>query len=1049
MLAVALLGARGVTAQPQPVSVQALHRSGQTFLTWQERGDLAGERYRVYRHSAQITAATLPAATRLAELREGSGRFFADRFNAGGGGVWAARYLDRFVIADLGPPLAAGAGLLVWTPDGAGFGGASSGAGYYAVTTVSPAGAENAVDFSAANATGAIAEQVADPLPVAVSVAGNAGGHVFLQYMDLARWNPTFHAPNPGNGYYGLDPGDPAVAGALQYAYTYSVGEPSPGACGGTVPAVVPLVVNLHGWGGNTYGPALGPSEYYCAFELRPVDVSETWWFGFARALDYRTGAVPQAGDTVVNFTEQRVLRMVYDLLRHPTLGPRVDRERQYVYGHSMGGSGALALALRYPEVFAAAYASEPMTNYRTSGDGGGVDWRGDVAPKWGAPSLNLPVQLAGPGGWAQHLAAHNGTSVWDWQNHHANVTARAADEMVPLGVAHGRADDVIEWATQGRPAYAALDASRRAWGGAVTGAGHSWQGYAGLPPNLAPDASLVPFAGFGVRLHETVPGLSAASGNPPLPPANAGPELGYNQTLAWSASWDPWDGPPLDGVREWRMSLRTTDGLDQSVDVTVRRAQQFRPAAGTSVEWENRRVSDGAVVGAGSVTVDAAGLVTVPAVAVGPGGNRLWLRAAAPRRAWPDTTSGIHVFNDQLPAGMSDELTRFCATHYAGTQKMTRGEADRLRAFNPEFLILHYRLGHGLGYREIAGDCQPAGDWLRVIEGDDWVQEWPGDAAVAESWLFHWPPAGGPRVLNCDWGWYLAELDDPGWRAHWHGEALRQLEANDGDGVFMDSLSVPSYLGAERYDPRLPAVDAGFESEWARRIADWLAWLQGEAIGGYHLVPNVGSWITTRETTDYGDADGVMVEGFALEADSSPYARDDWRLQMDRVLAAVRRGQALLAQTYVSAWPDRAFALGSFLLVKGDRSFLNLEIGFEPEWWPEYGIPIGAPLAGPVAAVEELDPDGDGVLRRDFDNGVVLVNPSNPWDGTAVTRTIDLGGVFYLAQAIGGGAVAADGTPAGFLSYVRVREVTLGPAAAAVLLSRLPARAPRRHLGR
>ena len=785
------------------------------------------------------------------------------------------------------------------------------------------------------------------------------------------------------------------------------------------MPAVVPLVVNLHGWGGNTYGPALGPSEYYCAFELRPVDVSETWWFGFARTLDYRTGAAPQAGDSVVNFTEQRVLRMVYDLLRHPTLGPRVDRERLYVYGHSMGGSGTLALALRYPKVFAAAYASEPMTDYRTSGDGGGIDWRGDVTPKWGAPSLNLPVQLAGPGDWAQHLAAHNGTGVWDWQNHQANLTARAGDEMVPFGVAHGRADDVIEWTTQGRPAYAALDASRRAWGGAVTDAGHSWQGFAGLPPNLAPDGSLVPFAGFGVRLHETVPGLSAASGNPPLPPANAGPELGYNQTIAWSASWDPWDGPPLDEVGEWRMSLRTTDGSGQTVDVTVRRSQRFRPAAGTAVEWENRRVSDGAVVGAGSVVVDAAGLVTVPAVAVGPGGNRLWLRAAPPRRAWPDTTTGIHVFNDQLPAGMSDDLVRFCATHYAGTQKMTRGEADRLRAFNPEFLILHYRLGLGLGYREIAGDCQPDGEWLRVIEGDDWVQEWPGDANVPEAWLFHWPPVGGPRVLNCDWGWYLAELDDPGWRAYWHGEVLRQLEANDGDGVFMDSLSVPSYLGADRYAPHLPAVDAGFESGWARRIADWLAWLQGQAVGGYHLVPNVGSWITTRETTDYAAADGVMVEGFALEADASPYARDDWRLQMDRVLAAVRRGQALLAQTYVSSWPDRAFALGSYLLVKGSRSFLNLETGFEPEWWPEYGIPIGAPLAAPVESVEELDPDGDGVLRRDFDNGVVLVNPSNPWDGTAVTRTIDLGGAFYLAQASGGGAVAADGTPAGF-SLVR-----------------------------
>ncbi len=1049
LLALALLaGARALAAQPQPTGLQALHRSGQTFLTWQERGDLAGERYRVYRHSAAITAATRGAATLLAEVWEGSGRFFADRYNVGGSGTWRARYLDRFVITDLGPQLAPGTGLLVWTLASSDLDGASSGSGYYAVTTVSPAGGENVADFSAANAVGPIAEHVTDPLPVEAGVAGNAGGHVCVQSMDLALWNPTFHAPHAGNQFFGLDPAEPAVAHSLQYAYTYAVGEPDAGACGGAVPAVVPLVVNLHGWGGNAYGPALGPAAYYCAFELRPVDVSETWWFGFARALDYRAGQEPQPGDAVANFTEQRVVRMVYDLLRHPTLGPRIDRERIYVYGHSMGGSGALAFALRYPEIFAAAYASEPMTDYRTSGDGGGIDWRGDVTPKWGSPALNLPVALAGPGGWADHLASHNGAGVWDWQNHQANLVARAGDEMVPFGVAHGRADDVIEWPTQGRPAYAALDGSRRAWGGRVTDAGHSWQGYAGLPPTLAPDGSLVPFAGFGARLHETVPGLSGASGNPALPPADAGPELGYNQTIAWSASWDPWDGAPVDGEHEWRMSLRTTDGSTQSVAVTPRRAQHFRPGAGAAVDWENRRVSDGAVVGSGSVVVDPSGLVTVAGVAVTAGGNRLSLRAAAaPPRAWLDTTRGIHVFNDQLPAGMSDALVRFCATHYAGTQKMTRAEADRLRAVNPAFLILHYRLGHGLGYRAVSGDCQPSGDWLRVVEGDDWVQEWPGDAAVQESWLSHWPESGGSRVLNCDWGWYLAELDDPGWRAYWQGEVLRQIHANDDDGVFMDSLSVPSYLGADRYSPPLLAVDAAFEAAWARRIADWLAWLRGQAAGNYYLVPNVGSWITTRETTDYSAADGVMVEGFALEGDGSPYALDDWRLQMNRVLAAVRRGQALLAQTYVSGWPDRAFALASYLLVKGGRSFFNIDTGLDPEWWPEYGIPIGAPLAAPVAEVELLDPDGDGVLRRDFDNGLVLVNPSNPWDGSAVTRTIDLGGTFYLAQTNGGGAVAADGTTNGSVSYARVRAVTLGPSSAAVLLSRPPARTPRRRL--
>ncbi|MGQ9554904.1 MAG: hypothetical protein ACUVWR_12410 [Anaerolineae bacterium] len=66
------------------------------------------------------------------------------------------------------------------------------------------------------------------------------------------------------------------------------------------------------------------------------------------------------------------------------------------------------------------------------------------------------------------------------------------------------------------------------------------------------------------------------------------------------------------------------------------------------------------------------------------------------------------------------------------------------------------------------------------------------------------------------------------------------------------------------------------------------------------------------------------MIEGFALEANQSPYAHEDWQLQMDRILGAVRHGQAIIAQTYATGDQERLFALGSYLLVKGSRTYLN-----------------------------------------------------------------------------------------------------------------------------
>lgn len=409
---------------------------------------------------------------------------------------------------------------------------------------------------------------------------------------------------------------------------------------------------------------------------------------------------------------------------------------------------------------------------------------------------------------------------------------------------------------------------------------------------------------------------------------------------------------------------------------------------------------------------------------------------ATAAVRPWPDTSRGVHVFNDQLIQGMTDAQVQFAATHYAGTQKMILSEADRLRAVNPSFMILHYRLGLGLGFREVENGCEPTGGYIYIVEGNNWVREWPGNATTAPGWFFPWSDQS--RVLNCDWGWYLTNLDDAGYRAYWRNEVLRQLAANDDDGVFMDSYSVPNYMGGGSFNPPLPDIDASFEAAWSATLANYLTWLQTQ-LGQHYIVPNVGGWINSRDATDYSAADALMLEGFALEGDASPLAYSDWQLQMNRVLGAVGRGQGIIAQTYVSGAQERMFALGSYLLVKGNHSYLNLDLGQEPEWWPEYDIAIGAPTNPAAGDVASLYDSTNHVYRRTFDNGVVLVNPTNPSDGSGATRTVNLGGTYYLAETSGGGVVPDTGIPTGTVTYHAVTSVTLGPYSAAVLLTAPP----------
>jgi hypothetical protein len=111
---------------------------------------------------------------------------------------------------------------------------------------------------------------------------------------------------------------------------------------------------------------------------------------------------------------------------------------------------------------------------------------------------------------------------------------------------------------------------------------------------------------------------------------------------LAWSASWLPWVGPPVDTADLWRISLRTTGGWEQTVDVTPRRLHAFGVTAGAEHEWENRQVDGDYLVASGTVSADADGLVTVPAVWITPEGNRLLLRPAVADTPPPRRPSGL-----------------------------------------------------------------------------------------------------------------------------------------------------------------------------------------------------------------------------------------------------------------------------------------------------------------------------------------------------------------------------------------------------------------------
>ena len=221
----------------------------------------------------------------------------------------------------------------------------------------------------------------------------------------------------------------------------------------------------------------------------------------------------------------------------------------------------------------------------------------------------------------------------------------------------------------------------------------------------------------------------------------------------------------------------------------------------------------------------------------------------------------------------------------------------------------------------------------------------------------------------------FAADVGNPAFRAHWIAAAARTLSEGYA-GIHIDDVNllmrVSNGTGAftRPIDPRTarPMTD----SDWRRYVAEFTEQVRSE-FPDTEIVHNA-IWFADRELQEVARAvdaaDYVELERGATDPGLAP---GGGRYGFDTFLAHIDwlhdRGDGVILEPYDLTDARREFELAVYFLIGDGNDAIASRFEADPDnWWPGWDTDLGPP--------EGERRVWQGLLRRDFAHGIVLVNP-------------------------------------------------------------------------
>lgn len=346
--------------------------------------------------------------------------------------------------------------------------------------------------------------------------------------------------------------------------------------------------------------------------EGQPVSEHTRWagmTEGFERFNSRRSPPGPESGRFVL-YTCARVEWVRRQVVAIHGADPR----RCSVVGYSMGSAGAHLQVLYCPESWAAsAHFEGPVEALEAD------RFEGEIACVMTGGDAELPTNLPdgfygqGPSSWFRLYRP-------DWRCQ--------GPDLPPAWYLWGINDRAVPWDEEKHRAIARLDERRRGARVFWDERNHRIEGwreppFEGAPTprwSTAPEVSGV----AALTLHRADRSFPAFS-------REVHPDADLQAPSGTRGGCFGWDAATLvDEDGRWEVTLFLNEPLggpafeNAVADVTVRRAQRFRPPPGTPLRWEVRREVSGELLAEGRIEVADYGEVTVPGVRVERGKRRL-----------------------------------------------------------------------------------------------------------------------------------------------------------------------------------------------------------------------------------------------------------------------------------------------------------------------------------------------------------------------------------------------------------------------------------------